>query len=90
METIIALVFSKIGAVLVGAGGLVALWLWGKWHKSQAEKYKEAARRLEVTVETHEVKEEMRRETEKEVAELDKLAGDSNAISDAYNRLRGD
>ena len=55
MGWVVSLLFSKVGAVLAGALGVLALWLRTSWLKRRAEKAEARARTAETQVEIQKV-----------------------------------
>jgi hypothetical protein len=87
MEGLINLFFSKAGAALVGALGILALWLRGAWHKRRAENAEARARTAETRVEIQKVETEYAPEIEH--VEKAGESGDAAAVADLINRRWG-
>jgi hypothetical protein len=90
IESIIALIFSKLGGLAAAMGGLLALWLWGKWNKRRAEKAEARADGLQAQIAIQDERERIQDETDQQVKKVDDMvqAGDAPGLSDAFNRLR--
>ena len=85
METIIGLLFSKIGGILAGVLGVLGLYLWGKWQKGKREQAETRADSAEAVAGAHEDIREIERETKKENARIDGL--DVGGVVESFNRL---
>ena len=87
MEWVVSLLFSKVGAVLTGALGILALWLRTSWLKRRAEKAEAQARTAETQVEIQKVEAEYAPEIEQ--VEKAGESGDADAVADLINRRWG-
>lgn len=87
MEWVVSLLFSKVGAILTGAFGILALWLRTSWLKRRAEDAEARARTAETQVEIQKVEAEYAPEIEH--VEKARESGDAAAVADLINRRWG-
>lgn len=98
METVLGLVFSKFGGILVALLGALGVLLWGKYQKSRAEMYKdrliqarataeENARVVEAHEKIQEAKDEINPELKKTDAQV--AAGDDAGLAGDLSNLGG-
>jgi hypothetical protein len=88
MESILSLIFSKLGAlgaILMALGGL---WLRGWWYKSRAERAEREREGLQVQVEITQAQGEITAETERRKEKIDEMvqSGDAAGLSAYFNR----
>jgi len=88
MEMLLSLAFSKLGAALAGALGVLALWFRMVWLKRRAENAEGRARTAETQVEIQKVEAEYAPRIER-VEEAGR-SGDAAAVADSINRMWGD
>ena len=88
MDLLLSLVFSKVGAVLAGALGVLAVWLRVAWLRRRAENAEARARTAEAQVEIQKVEAEYAPEIER-VEEAGR-SGDAAAVADLINRVFSD
>jgi hypothetical protein len=88
MDWLLSLLFSKVGAVLAGALGVLAVWLRVALLKRRAEKAEARARTAEAQVEIQKVEAEYAPKIER-VEEAGR-SGDAAAVADLINRMFGD
>jgi len=88
MDWLLSLLFSKVGAVLAGALGVLAVWLRVALLKRRAEKAEVRARTAEAQVEIQKVEAEYAPKIER-VEEAGR-SGDAAAVADLINRVFGD
>lgn len=84
MEELLNLVFSKLGAILAGAMGLLALWLRGAWYKRRAERAETAAAGLEAKVEHQKTVRNIDQATERAKDELGKTTQVPDGLVDYF------
>ena len=88
METILSLIFSKLGAL----GGVLALlgglWARGWWYKRQADNARRERDGLLAQAEISQAQESIRVETEKNKEKIDEMVQNADAagMSDYFNR----
>uniref|UniRef100_A0A7C3Z2F6 Uncharacterized protein n=1 Tax=Desulfobacca acetoxidans TaxID=60893 RepID=A0A7C3Z2F6_9BACT len=87
MDWLLSLLFSKLGAALAGALGVLALWLRTSWLRRRAEKAEARARAAEAQVEIQKVEVEYA-PTLGKVEEAGR-SGDGAGVADLVNRLWG-
>ena len=88
MEWLLSLLFSKVGVVLAGSLGVLALWFRTAWLRRRAEKAEARARTAEAQVGIQKVEAEYApdiRQTEEAGR-----TGDAGRLADLINRLWGD
>lgn len=88
MEWLLSLLFSKAGAVLAGALGVLALWFRTAWLRRRAESAEARALTAEAQVEIQKVETEYAPKI-KQVEEAGGT-GDAAAVADVINQLWGD
>ena len=88
MEWLLSLLFSKAGAVLAGALGVLTLWIRMAWLRRRAEKSEARARTAETQVEIQKVETEYAPKIEQVEKAGD--TGDAAAVADVINQLWGD
>jgi len=88
MEWLLSLLFSKAGAVLAGALGVLGLWFRATWLRRRAEKAEARARVAETQVEIQKVETEYAPKIEQVEKAGD--TGDAAAVADVINQLWGD
>ena len=88
MEWLLSLLFSKVGAVLAGSLGVLALWFRTAWLRRRAERAEERARTAETQVEIQKVETEYAAKIEQVEKAGD--TGDAAAVADVINQLWGD
>jgi len=88
MKWLLSLLFSKVGAVLAGALGVLTLWIRMAWLRRRAEKSEARARTAEAQVEIQKVEAEYAPKI-KQVEEAGGT-GDAGAVADVINQLWGD
>jgi len=88
MEWLLSLLFSKAGAVLAGALGVLGLWVRTAWLRRRAEKAEARARTAEAQVEIQKVETGYAPKI-KQVEEAGST-GDAAAVADVINQLWGD
>jgi len=88
MEWLLRLLFSKAGAVLSGALGVLALWFRTAWLRRRAEKAEIRARIAETQVKIQKVETEYAPKIEQ--VEEAGGNGDAAAVADVINQLWGD
>ncbi|MBM4289418.1 MAG: hypothetical protein FJ135_14960 [Deltaproteobacteria bacterium] len=88
MDWLLSLLFSKVGAVLAGALGVLALWFRTAWLRRRAEKAEARARVAETQVEIQKVETEYAPKIEQVEKAGD--TGDAAAVADLINRVFGD
>jgi hypothetical protein len=87
MDWLLGLLFSKVGAILAGALGVLAIWLRMACLRRRAEKAEARARTAETQVEIQKVEAEY-------APKIDRLeeagkSGDAVAVADSINRMWG-
>ena len=87
MEWLLSLLFSKVGAVLAGVMGVLAVWLRVALLKRRAEKAEARARNAEAQVEIQKVEAEYAPKIDR-VEEAGR-SGDAVAVADSINRMWG-
>lgn len=87
MDWLLSLLFSKVGAVLTGVLGVLAIWLRVVLLKRRAEKAEAQARTAEAQVEIQKVEAEYAPKIDR-VEEAGR-AGDAAAVADSINRMWG-
>ncbi|MBW1953830.1 MAG: hypothetical protein JRI66_12255, partial [Deltaproteobacteria bacterium] len=75
MSWFLSLLFSKVGAILAGALGVLALLLKGKWHKYQAQKAEARAKTAEAEVQIAKTDLEVERHVQEEKARVEAASG---------------
>ncbi|MFZ5451681.1 MAG: hypothetical protein ACOZF2_07395 [Thermodesulfobacteriota bacterium] len=88
MDWLLGLLFSKIGAVLAGVLGVLALWLRMALLRRRAENAEARARTAEAQVEIQKVEAEYAPKIDR-VEEAGR-SGDAPAVADLINRVFGD
>ena len=87
MDMLLSLLFSKVGAVLAGVLGILAVWLRVALLKRRAEKAEDRARTAEVQVEIQKVEAEYAPKIDR-VEEAGR-SGDAAAVADIIKRVFG-
>jgi hypothetical protein len=87
MDWLLSLLFSKVGAVLAGALGVLPVWLRMVLLKRRAEKAEARARSAETHVEIQKVEAEYAPKIDR-VEEAGR-SGDAVAVADSINRMWG-
>jgi hypothetical protein len=87
MDWLMSMLFSKIGAILAGALGVLAVWLRVALLKRRAEKAEARARTAETQVEIQKVEAEYAPKIER--VEEAVRSGDAAAVADLINRVFG-
>ena len=88
MDWLLSLLFSKVGAVLAGALGVLTLWIRMAWLRRRAERSEARARTAEAQVEIQKVETEYAPKIEQVEKAGD--TGDAAAVADVINQLWGD
>jgi hypothetical protein len=88
MEWLLSLLFSKAGAVLAGALGILTLWIRTAWLRRRVEKSEARGRTAEAQVEIQKVEAEYAPKIEQVEKAGD--TGDAAAVADVINQLWGD
>jgi hypothetical protein len=87
MDWLLSLLFSKVGAILAGALGVLAVWLRVALLKRRAENAEARARSAEAQVEIQKVEAEYAPKIDR-VEEAGR-SGDAAAVADGINRMWG-
>jgi len=87
MDMLLSLLFSKVGAVLAGALGVLAVWLRMALLKHRAENAEARARTAETQVEIKKVEAEYAPKIDR-VEEAGR-SGDAAGVADSINRMWG-
>jgi hypothetical protein len=87
MDWLVGLLFSKVGAVLAGALGVLAVWLRVACLRRRAENAEARARTAEAQVEIQKVEAEYAPKIDR-VEEAGR-SGDAAAVADSINRMWG-
>jgi hypothetical protein len=87
MDMLLSLLVSKVGAILAGALGVLAVWLRMVLLKRRAENAEARARTVEAEVEIQKVEAEYAPKIER-VEEAGR-SGDAVAVADSINRMWG-
>jgi hypothetical protein len=87
MDWLLSLLFSKVGAVLAGALGVLAVWLRVACLRRRGEKAEARARSAETQVEIQKVEAEYAPKIDR-VEEAGR-SGDAVAVADSINRMWG-
>jgi hypothetical protein len=87
MDWLLSLLFSKVGAVLAGALGVLAVWLRVACLRRRAENAEARARSAEAQVEIQKVEAEYAPKIDR-VEEAGR-SGDAAAVADGINRMWG-
>jgi hypothetical protein len=82
---ILSLIFSKLGGLVAGALGFLAIFLWGKYKSHQVKALKAENAGLKAEKELAKDIQEVKDETNKKLEEADKM--DVNSLADAFSKL---
>jgi hypothetical protein len=87
MGMLLSLVFSKLGAILAGSLGVLALWLRGTWHERQAQKARQEAEDWQTAAEIAKNDLKVEQNVQDEKQKVDAASG-PDALRTEFDRLR--